>query len=62
MVQKGTGPSGRFLFSSNGFIVQGRRNVMKKKSLIRRIYDLGSRAEIITERAVAALVRKLRKK
>ena len=62
MAQKGTGPSGRFLFSSNGFIVQGRQNLMKKKTLIRRIYDLGSRAEIITERAVAALVRKLRKK
>ena len=35
---------------------------MKKKSLIRRIYDLGSRVEIITERAVAALIRKLREK
>ena len=35
---------------------------MKKKTLIRRIYDLGSRAEIIAERAVAALIRKLRKK
>ena len=62
MVQKGTGPSGRFLFRSNGSIVQGMRNVMKKKSLIRRIYDLGSFAEIIAERTIAALVRKLRKK
>ena len=35
---------------------------MKKKTMIRRLYDLGSRVEIIAERAVAALVRKLRKK
>ena len=35
---------------------------MKKKTLIRIIYDIGSRAEIITGRAVAALIRKLRKK
>ena len=35
---------------------------MRKKTLIRRIYDLGSRAEIFVERAFAALFRKLRKK
>ena len=35
---------------------------MKKKSLIRRLYDLGSHFEIIAERAISALVRKLRNK
>ena len=35
---------------------------MKKKTLIRRLYDIGSHFETIAERAVAALVRKLRKK
>ena len=35
---------------------------MKKKPLIRRLYDLGSHIEIVAERAAAALVRKLRKK
>ncbi len=60
MAQKGTGPSGRFLFSSGGFFAK-EADLMKKKTLIRRIYDIGSRAEIIAERAVAALIRKLRK-
>lgn len=35
---------------------------MRKKTLIRRIYNLGSRTEILAERAVASLFRKLRKK
>ena len=35
---------------------------MKKKTLIRRLYDLGSQVEIIAERTVAAVFRKLRKK
>ena len=35
---------------------------MRKKTLIRRIYNLGSRTEILAERAVASLFRKLQKK
>ena len=35
---------------------------MKSKTLIRRLYDLGSRFEISSERAIANLARKLMKK
>ena len=34
----------------------------KKKTLIRTLYDLGSRMEIAAERAIAHLYQKLRKK
>lgn len=33
-----------------------------KKTLIRRLYDLGSLIEIAAERTIAGLIRKLRKK
>lgn len=35
---------------------------MKIQKQIRKLYDLGSRFEIAAERAIAALVKKLRKK
>lgn len=35
---------------------------MKNKSLIRRLYDLGSRFEISAEKAIVRLIGKLRKK
>ena len=34
---------------------------MKQKTIIRKLYDLGSRIEIIAERAIVRLVRNLRK-
>ena len=35
---------------------------MKEKTLLRRLYDLGSRFEIAAERAIAGLIGKLRKR
>ncbi len=39
-----------------------RKDSAKPQSVIRKLYDLGSRFEIAAERAIAHIVRKLRKR